>query len=508
MRPVAEPAPHPYRPFRRDHLLFLVAITLVATALRLFRLGEWAFWVDEAHTFRDVMAPENRFWSSNVSNYPLSYVVVRWLLDIGLLQTTGEGWLRLPFAFVGILTVPAVALFGRSVVGRRAALLAAAFLAVSPWHLYWSQNARGYSLMMLFGLLAAFGAHRAARYRSWPFAVGALVAAALSGLAHPSGALVLLVMAVLLGHRIAVDPALRRALTRPLVLVAAGVVAVLLAAWLVPTVGHAITEKPGPSIVHLAQTFSWFFGPPFIVAAVAGACLLWLRAPRLEAVFLLGWVGAPVAVLVAAAVPLKVTAQYGMVVLPAVFLLASRAIVELADAVGERSVTARVLRWSLPFVLLATLLSDAFLYYFQRNGERPLWRDAAAFVQADSTGPRTIWSTNEQSMRYYLDRGSFWGRPNGDTEVAGMAAWLFDDAGGGDEWFAAVAAAAAAADRELYFVLTEPELAEWDHDGSFDRALRANAHQLRRYPCWVGPKDMTVLVYKVPPPPPLDPAAK
>ena len=51
---------------------------------------------------------------------------------------------------------------------------------------------------------------------------------------------------------------------------------------------------------------------------------------------------------------------------------------------------------------------------------------------------------------------------------------------------------------DLYFVLTEPEFEEKDVDGSCAGWLHENAHLVRRYPAWVGPKDMTVYVYEIP----------
>jgi mannosyltransferase len=492
-------APDGFRPFTGRHLVLLVVLTLAAVALRMFRLGDWSFWVDEAHTFRDVTASETEFWRSNVSNYPLGYLLLRWLLDAGMLRTTGEGWLRLPFAFFGALAIPALAVFARSVVGRRAALLAAGMLAISPWHLYWSQNARGYALTMFFALLAAFTAHRAARHHSILLAVLALVGVGIAGSAHPSGVLMAVALAAFFGAEIVFEPGLRRRMTRIPVLAALGVGVVGLVLWVGPAVLHAAREKPDFSAIHLAQTFGWFLGPPFVVAAVGGSLAMLLRATRREAAFLISWMFVPlIALAVVGSTFLKVTAQYGLVVLPAVYLLASRLIVELADEIRERSTRARLLRWSLPFVLMSSLASEAFLYFAKRHGERPLWREAAQHVMSDAVGPIEIWSTNEPSLRFYLDRLSFWGESRDEVRIAGIAPWLFRDAGGGAAWFEQIQREAAESGRRIYFVLTEPELEEWDRDGAFDRALRSGAHQIARYPCWVGPKDMTVVVYRVP----------
>ncbi|MCA8950147.1 MAG: hypothetical protein KDE27_11640, partial [Planctomycetes bacterium] len=45
--------------------LALAAATVVAAVLRLLDIGQWSFWVDEAHTYRDATMPltgEHGFW--------------------------------------------------------------------------------------------------------------------------------------------------------------------------------------------------------------------------------------------------------------------------------------------------------------------------------------------------------------------------------------------------------------------------------------------------------------
>src|SRR5690606_18524020 len=123
----------------------------------------------EAHTYRDVTMPLEAFWEAPTSRYPASYLSVRWVAAWLGLSTAelGEGLLRLPFAFFGIASIPAMAVVARGMVGRRAALLAALLLACSPWHLYWSQNARCYSMVLFFALLAMGSTFLGAQRRSW-----------------------------------------------------------------------------------------------------------------------------------------------------------------------------------------------------------------------------------------------------------------------------------------------------------------------------------------------------
>jgi mannosyltransferase len=62
--------------------------------------------------------------------------------------------LRLPSAIAGILTVPLVWATAERLAGRRAALIAAAFVAVNPLFVWYSQEARAYGLFVLTSALA------------------------------------------------------------------------------------------------------------------------------------------------------------------------------------------------------------------------------------------------------------------------------------------------------------------------------------------------------------------
>ena len=69
--------------FTRRHLLYLLGFTLLAGILRLWDLGTWSFWVDEAHTFRDVTRPIDEWWEKGgTSRYPVSFLLLRWLVDL------------------------------------------------------------------------------------------------------------------------------------------------------------------------------------------------------------------------------------------------------------------------------------------------------------------------------------------------------------------------------------------------------------------------------------------
>ncbi|MEO6595689.1 MAG: hypothetical protein ABIP94_13130, partial [Planctomycetota bacterium] len=57
--------------YGRKYALCLLSITAVAAWLRLWHLGEWSLWIDEAHTWRDAQLPLELFLREDRALYPL-----------------------------------------------------------------------------------------------------------------------------------------------------------------------------------------------------------------------------------------------------------------------------------------------------------------------------------------------------------------------------------------------------------------------------------------------------
>jgi len=151
----------------------IAAVTLLAALLRLPTLGTQSFWLDEAYTERLVRMSFGGLLHgirATESTPPLYYVLAwAWVRVFG----RGEVGLRSLSALAGIALVPVAGLAARRLAGARAGIIAGLLLAVSPLMVWFSQEARAYSLaallatlsvLCLVGYAQAGGTRRAVRW--------------------------------------------------------------------------------------------------------------------------------------------------------------------------------------------------------------------------------------------------------------------------------------------------------------------------------------------------------
>ena len=493
--------------FSRAQWGILCAITAVALLLRLWRIGEWSVWIDEAHTWRDVTMPLERFWQSARAWYPTSYLLLRSLLEGGYLPGDSEGALRLPFAWIGAITIPALAWYGRSLVGRRAALLAAAFLAVHPWHLWWSQNARGYAPAILLAVIACgeFWSGRQSGSRLRVVFAWALAVAAAS--CHPSGTMLLAVFAC--AHILGAPRAISLRFRVGCVVATALVVMFHPLLELLPPLRNFTEAKAHaePSLMHLAQTTAWHFRVPLLVLAAVGAWIGMQSWTKMRTLFLALWGALPLALLAMVSMGfVKVTARYAVISLPALTLLAGSAAIALGDAAVSfvrRVREGRVATTWLPRTLMALVLGldlvgGSYLYFTAMRGERAPWNDAAQLMQSRAgSKPVSVHTTHEPILQYVLHRDHW--RLGADVPGAGEVRSIERHdvlfAGGGEGYVRAVLDRSKGLGMSASFAVVLPELREKDVDGSLLAALHARCELIAVLPFWVGPKDETIYVF-------------
>lgn len=121
-------------------------ILVLALFLRLINLNQ-SLWWDEA--INVVYAKSSSFvWF--LTKYPIGdfhpplFFVILWTW--GHLFSFGEFIIRLPSVIFGLLTVFLTYLIGKKLYSKNIGLIAAIFLSLAPLHIYYSQEARMYSL--------------------------------------------------------------------------------------------------------------------------------------------------------------------------------------------------------------------------------------------------------------------------------------------------------------------------------------------------------------------------
>ena len=126
----------------------LAALTLLAAVLRFATIASQSYWADEALTAYEVHLPFGAMMTAvahNETTPPLYFILAwAWAHIFG----TAEAALRSLSALAGVAVVPITYLCARELVSRRAGVIAAAFAAVSPFLIWYSQEARSYMLLI------------------------------------------------------------------------------------------------------------------------------------------------------------------------------------------------------------------------------------------------------------------------------------------------------------------------------------------------------------------------
>jgi mannosyltransferase len=181
----------------RGELVGLAALIVAAAAVRLVAIGDQSFWLDESFTvelakqsFGDMLSGV-----SNTESTPPLYYVLAWLW--AKVFATDEAGLRSLSALFGTLAVPVAWRAAREWFDSpRAGLIAAALVAFNPFFVWYSQEARSYSLLVLMAVLSLLFLGRALRDRTArAYALWALTAG-LALLTHYFAAFLLLPEAI------------------------------------------------------------------------------------------------------------------------------------------------------------------------------------------------------------------------------------------------------------------------------------------------------------------------
>lgn len=172
-------------------------VLIGALLLRLYQLNMESFWLDEAiiwHRIKD--GPMKFLFDWDADTQGPTYAMFIWLWS--RLFGVGEVAMRIPSVIFGVLSIHALYLLGRRVFGHPAALIAALFAAVNPFLMYYSQEARPYTLWLWSSLLAVWFLLRLIERDSRVNLIGTLAATIFSLYTHPYGPFLLALQALII----------------------------------------------------------------------------------------------------------------------------------------------------------------------------------------------------------------------------------------------------------------------------------------------------------------------
>jgi mannosyltransferase len=169
---------------RATHLVVL--LTILAAVVRFATLGDQSLWLDESYTIERISGSfAGVLHGVRVAETsPPLYFVLAWAWGKAF-GTTAVG-LRTLSALAGIGAVPLVYAAGAALGLRRAGVVAAALTAVSPLMVWYSQESRGYALLVALCAASLWCAGRVVSGASRRWLAGWAVAASLALATHTS----------------------------------------------------------------------------------------------------------------------------------------------------------------------------------------------------------------------------------------------------------------------------------------------------------------------------------
>jgi hypothetical protein len=433
----------------------LAAATALAAALRLHGLGRPSFWVDEFFTIGRT-GTDALHWAQVLGYLPTWLTL--WLDGADLARVSlgnitewqelgiTERAARLGPCWVGIATVPILALLARPVAGSGVAGVSALLLAITPWHLYWSQMARFYTTQFLFaGAFVLLFARALQTGRTAAFGA-ALLTGVLALLAQVTSIFIIGACGVAVG--------LGWITRAPVPHLARGVrwMALLLAAFALIVVSrefdllvHGDPGPPATSPIQAPGTTTWLgdktrqsWGPPIrelIVSTVqrvepitfvVGTIWAWLALRRRDPFGVLAStvaVGVPAGVILLA-VLFPIAPRYYFPTFIGWALLAAMWAVEvdrrLAPSAGRLAGVAGAL------ALLTAVGFSAFLYTRDGAGARLRWREAFAVIEREGNPADPVLRSGEGDFQsqYYFHRKLPALRAGTDVAALAPGTWI------------------------------------------------------------------------------------
>ncbi|MDD5071027.1 MAG: glycosyltransferase family 39 protein, partial [Candidatus Omnitrophica bacterium] len=183
-----------------NHLFWILPLGFL---LRLYHLGSRSFWYDEAISMlavRDFNLENIRNYGAFFTDAPLFYAFLKGWSFFG----EGEFFLRILPMFFGCLSIIAVYYLAKLLFDPKTAIISSFILAVVPFHIYYSQELRVYTMVAFLALISMYYFVGLTKKSSLGNSIGYIVSTVLVLLSHHFAVCLLvgqLVSSFILGYR-------------------------------------------------------------------------------------------------------------------------------------------------------------------------------------------------------------------------------------------------------------------------------------------------------------------
>ncbi len=133
--------------------ILISVILLLAFIVRIYGITKESIWLDESFSIYNAQQPLKVILSLKDTNPPLHTIILSIFIKF---FGTGMFWVRLPSLIFGVLSVYLTYLFCKKFLNEKIGLISATLLALSRLNIFYSQEARTYSLLTFLSILSMF----------------------------------------------------------------------------------------------------------------------------------------------------------------------------------------------------------------------------------------------------------------------------------------------------------------------------------------------------------------
>ncbi|WP_338376118.1 glycosyltransferase family 39 protein [uncultured Flavobacterium sp.] len=136
----------------------LIAILIFAAILRIYHIDFQSIWIDEIHTMieSDPKLSYSEFYEIMAFREQMPHLYFHITRIVAYVFGHSSFAMRMISAIIGVASVYAIYLLGRTMLSKKTGIIAALLLCVNYFHIWYSQEARPYVLLSLFTILSFY----------------------------------------------------------------------------------------------------------------------------------------------------------------------------------------------------------------------------------------------------------------------------------------------------------------------------------------------------------------